>query len=312
MSSVEESEVNIAEQQPGPPFVCKLLKPSNGKNPEEPKNDIFMSKSYTFDVTKCDEIFDLLVNEGLMIVPKGLKLPPLEQRQKRGYCKFHSNFGHNTSRCVLYRDSVQKALDEGRLKFGEKPKPPMQVDDDPLKKANFMYLEIVGMNMVEISKIDPTVATDGLKVDVEMAIEGHKCVDTVITEDQYEEKIQVVFPKAEEDLIDFLNKCKISGSPVMLCPRCSTVFDKKAAKNVEGFRPQSKRKGKWADKRPKFSFERANIPFKDTSHIANQKNRPAKTFTPPSKSPNNQWVFSGGKKPNYKSPPAKWVKKVTE
>ena len=68
-SPVEESEVNIAELQPRPPFVCKMLRPSNGNNPEEPKNDRFVSKTYTFDVTKCDEIFDLLVNEGIMIVP---------------------------------------------------------------------------------------------------------------------------------------------------------------------------------------------------------------------------------------------------
>jgi len=81
-SPVEESEVNIAELQPGPPFVCKLLKSSNGKNPEEPKNDKFVSKTYTFDVTKCDEIFDLLVKEGIMIMSNGLKLPPLEQRKK--------------------------------------------------------------------------------------------------------------------------------------------------------------------------------------------------------------------------------------
>lgn len=36
-----------------------------------------------------------------------------------------------------------------------------------------------------------------------------------------------------------------------------------------------------------------------------------KTFSPPSKSPNNQWVFSSGKKPKDKSPPAKWVNKGT-
>ena len=134
---VKESEVNITELQPRPPFVCKLLKPSNGKNPEEPKNDRFVSKTYTFDV--------------IMIVPKGLKLPPLEKRKKkRGYCKFHGNFGHNISRCVVFRDSMQKALDEGRLKFGDKQKQPMQVDANPLKNADSMYLEIVGMNMVEI------------------------------------------------------------------------------------------------------------------------------------------------------------------
>jgi hypothetical protein len=107
------------------------LKPSNGKNPKEPKNDRFVSKTYTVDATKCDEILDLLVNEGIMIVPKVLILPPLEQRQKRGYCKFHCNFGHNTSRCVVFRNLVQKALDEGRLKFGDKPKHPLKVDADP-------------------------------------------------------------------------------------------------------------------------------------------------------------------------------------
>ena len=141
--------------QPGPPFVCKMLKPSYGRNPEEPKNDKFMSKTYTFDVTKRNEIFDLLVNEGIMIVPKGLKLSLLEQRKKRGYCKFHGNLGHNISRCLNFKDSVQKALDEGRLKIGDKPKQPMQVDVDPLKQVDAMYLDIAGMNMVEISEIDP-------------------------------------------------------------------------------------------------------------------------------------------------------------
>jgi len=106
-------------------------------------------------------------------VPKGLKLPPLEQRKKRGYCKFHDNFGHNTSRCVVFRDSVQKALDEGRLKFGDKSKQPMQVDVDP----------ILVTNMVEIYENDPILVTNSPKVDVEMVTEGHKCADTVITED---------------------------------------------------------------------------------------------------------------------------------
>lgn len=82
-STIEESEINIAELKPGPPYTCKVLKPSNGKNPKEPKNDKYASKTYTFDVTKYDEIFDLLVAEGIMVVPKGLKMHPLEQRKKR-------------------------------------------------------------------------------------------------------------------------------------------------------------------------------------------------------------------------------------
>ena len=48
-----------------PPYVCKLLNLSNKKNLVEPiKNEKFVTKTYTFDITKCDEIFDLLVTDG--------------------------------------------------------------------------------------------------------------------------------------------------------------------------------------------------------------------------------------------------------
>jgi hypothetical protein len=64
----------------------------------------------------------------------------------------------------------------------------------------------------------------------------------------------------------------------MLCPRCSAVFDKEATKNVEGFRPHSKRKGKWADKKPKFNFDKRGVPYKDTTPTRNQKRGQVKTF----------------------------------
>lgn len=32
---IDESEVNMAELKPGPPYACKVLKPSNGRNPTE-------------------------------------------------------------------------------------------------------------------------------------------------------------------------------------------------------------------------------------------------------------------------------------
>jgi len=88
--------------------------------------------------------------DGIILVPPNVKLPPLEQRKKRGFCKFHGFLGHNLSRCTRFRDSVQKALDEGRLKFGDKAKQPMQVDADPMKKSDSMYAEIIGINMVDI------------------------------------------------------------------------------------------------------------------------------------------------------------------
>ena len=74
--------------------------------------------------------------------------------------------------------------------------------------------------------------------------------------------MEVAYPKAEEDLIDFLNRCKISNTNDMLCLRCSAVFDKEDAKFVEGFRPQPKKKARWTYGCPKFGFNKRDMPYK--------------------------------------------------
>lgn len=61
---VEENEVNVENLKLVPTYTCKFLKPLNRKNLIEPKNEKFTAKTCTFDVTKCDKIFDLLVVDG--------------------------------------------------------------------------------------------------------------------------------------------------------------------------------------------------------------------------------------------------------
>jgi hypothetical protein len=98
---------------------------------------------------------------------------------------------------------VQKALIEGRLKLGEKPKV-MQVDSDPLKNVDTLYAEPHEIPMVEAMEV-----TD-------------KQVQEV-PEEEYTEKMKVVYPHAEEDLIDFLNRCKLDkkkGYVVSSLQRC--------------------------------------------------------------------------------------------
>ncbi|XP_050916120.1 uncharacterized protein LOC127131233 [Lathyrus oleraceus] len=151
-SDFDENEIDLAELKQGSPYACKFLSPSNGKNPIEPeKNDKFPKKTYTFDVTKCDEIFDLLVKDAHMIVPSGAKVPPLEQRNKRGFCKYHGFLGHKTSQCFLLRDFVQNAIQEGRLKFGDKTRSQMKIDSDPLQVANAHYTEPEEVNLLEVT-----------------------------------------------------------------------------------------------------------------------------------------------------------------
>ncbi|KEH22346.1 hypothetical protein MTR_7g444810 [Medicago truncatula] len=91
---VEDGEINFAELKHGPPYTWKVLRLSDGKNPIETQNDKYTPKTYTFDVIKCDEIFYLLVVDGQVAVPNGLKIPPLEQLKKRGFCKYHDFLGH--------------------------------------------------------------------------------------------------------------------------------------------------------------------------------------------------------------------------
>ncbi|MCI36066.1 hypothetical protein A2U01_0057288, partial [Trifolium medium] len=71
-----------------------------------------------------------------------------------------------------------------------------------------------------------------------------------IPEDEYAEKIKEVYPHAEEDLVDFLQRCKLNNTQAMLCPRCSAVFDKKATDGPNKFVPFVKNKGNWSNQRP--------------------------------------------------------------
>lgn len=68
---VEENDINLAESKQGPSYMCKLLKSSNGKNLVE--TDKFLKRTYTFDVTKCDRIFELLIADGQIICHQALK-----------------------------------------------------------------------------------------------------------------------------------------------------------------------------------------------------------------------------------------------
>uniref|UniRef100_J3NCY2 Retrotransposon gag domain-containing protein n=1 Tax=Oryza brachyantha TaxID=4533 RepID=J3NCY2_ORYBR len=104
------------------PFVCSALKPVSQKNQQE---DI----KFTFDVAKCDRIFDYLLPEKQIKLPNGHVIPPPEELKRRAYCKWHNSYSHATNDCNVFRRQVQSAINEGRLKFAEGPK--MQLDSNP-------------------------------------------------------------------------------------------------------------------------------------------------------------------------------------
>ena len=74
----------------------------------------------------------------------------MDIRKKKGFCKYHNFLGHKNSQCVLFRDLVQDAIKEGRLKFGDKPKPQMKIDSDLLQVEEANLVEPVETMVVEV------------------------------------------------------------------------------------------------------------------------------------------------------------------
>jgi hypothetical protein len=71
--------------------------------------------NFTFNIAKCEKIFDELLKHGNI---KLLHIIPLvEELKGRVYYKWHGYFRHNANDCVVFRQQIQPAINEGRLRF---------------------------------------------------------------------------------------------------------------------------------------------------------------------------------------------------
>ena len=76
-NEINLAEIRAGELQAGPPYVCASLKPVKGKEKANTSN-----KSYSFDITKADQIFDVLLKDKQIILPEGSKMPSIEEIKK--------------------------------------------------------------------------------------------------------------------------------------------------------------------------------------------------------------------------------------
>nr|AAM74403.1 Putative retroelement [Oryza sativa Japonica Group] len=112
------------------PFVCSNLMPT-------PCKDRQSEVKYSFDVAKFDKIFDYLLQEKQIKLPKGHVIPSQEELKHRAYCKWHDSHSHSTNDCNVFRRQVQSAIDEGRLKFIDGSKMKLDHDPFPVNAINF-------------------------------------------------------------------------------------------------------------------------------------------------------------------------------
>jgi hypothetical protein len=100
---------------------------------------------YTFDIAKCDMIFDYLLQEKQIKLPSGHVKALLEQLKKHAYFKWHNTYSHATNDCNVFRRQVPSAINEGRLKFVESPQ--MKLDKD-LFLVNMIMVKLEGKKVL--------------------------------------------------------------------------------------------------------------------------------------------------------------------
>jgi hypothetical protein len=122
--SGDDQEVAVAEWTRGAnPVSCKWVKQQGP------------AKGFDFNVSKVEQIFDLLLKEKQLKLPEGCKFPTAQALQGRSYCKWHHSFTHNTSDCKELHRQIQSAIEHGRLILGQYA---MKVDTQPFPSVNMV------------------------------------------------------------------------------------------------------------------------------------------------------------------------------
>jgi hypothetical protein len=81
------------------PFVCLALKPS----PQKHRLDKI---KYTFDLTLCDNLFDILLENNFIKLFDHKVSPSSLELEDKKYFKWHNSFNHNTSDCNIFRQFI--------------------------------------------------------------------------------------------------------------------------------------------------------------------------------------------------------------
>jgi hypothetical protein len=83
--------------------------------------------TYDFDVTKANKLFEFLVKEGRIKLLDGHSMLRPDGVKEMRYCGFHDRNSHSINDCRVFKMRIQKAIQEGHLKFDNK----MKLDGHP-------------------------------------------------------------------------------------------------------------------------------------------------------------------------------------
>ena len=91
--------------------------------------DYINQKTYSFDINKAKQIFNILLKDKQLKLTKGKRILAKEKIKDRKYCKYHNICGHTTNSYVPFKDMIEKVLKQGWLKFDKEKG--MIINKDP-------------------------------------------------------------------------------------------------------------------------------------------------------------------------------------
>jgi hypothetical protein len=153
----EGNEICVAEwdeKHRGKPISCSFLEPNEGRS------DVMR---YTFDVSKCDHLFDLLHRGGVIQLTEGHIIPSTDILVKKTYCKWHDSYTHTTIKCNYFQRQVQSVINDGRLTLGDGGKMKLDMNPFPASMVELKHKKIlVCMDQAEMTKARNVVVSDDL------------------------------------------------------------------------------------------------------------------------------------------------------
>ncbi|RYQ84385.1 hypothetical protein Ahy_B10g103647 [Arachis hypogaea] len=174
------------------------------------QTELMKKEKENFDISKSDQIFDVLLKDKQLILPEGKTLLSVKNLKGKPFCKFHQATSHSTNSYVRFRDLIQEAIMEGRLKFDDGKKE-RKVDTDPFKADASFVEPCFGVNMV------------GMSYDFDVAL------------DDFESQVRSVYPRARDGFLDFLVQQRIKDRDVSLCRRRSQAIRVQWIRNCQEF-----------------------------------------------------------------------------
>ncbi|XP_050914692.1 uncharacterized protein LOC127129580 [Lathyrus oleraceus] len=164
----------------------------NRHNKAKKEKVAFVDYDATYPIYKADYASSIELEIDVAELKQGsaYKCRSLLPAQGKNPVENNPKFPSKTYTFDVTKDLVQKAIREGRLKFvGHR----MKINADPLHQEEALFMEPVEINMVEITEYD----------EADMLEQTGESPDIDIAE---------VYPRADEDLVDFLYRCKNKGS----------------------------------------------------------------------------------------------------